>query len=119
MPSSERSDPVRAALDAVERRDDGLYINDHIGVHVTTSRSGGSTRPAVYVDAEDFMQMQRERDDLRRVLYLINGWRVSAPRPELALVRLLSGVGLTDLDGQVCRSLVDSARDGSLQRGDG
>jgi hypothetical protein len=120
MPSSEHPDPVRAALDAVERRDDGLYINDGTGVHVTIGRSSGSARPAIYVDAEDFMQVQKERDDLRRALYLINGWRVSIPRREAVLTSLLSGVGLNDLDGQVCRSLVDDVRrDARSSRDDG
>jgi hypothetical protein len=110
MPSSEHPEPVRAALDAVERRDDGLYINDGIGVHVTTGRSSGSTRPAVYVDAEDFMRVQKERDDLKRVLYLINGWCWGSGRAESTLVRLLAQAGLTELDGQTCRSLVDDVR---------
>lgn len=109
------SDPVRAALDAVERRDEGLYIDGGVGVHVTTSRSSGSTRPAVYVDAEDFMRVQKERDDLKRTLYLINGWRTDPSRDDAALATLLVGAGLTWQDGRVCLSLLAGVRDGSLQ----
>ncbi len=110
------SDPVRAALDAVERRGDGYYIDDGTGVHVTASRSGGWSRPAVYVDAEDFMRVQKERNDLKRTLYLINGWRVETARPEAALALLLKEVGLTELDGKVCNSIVDGVLSGAFQR---
>lgn len=68
---------------------DGLYL--HPDTPVLTVATGGETK--VYVAADRFMEVQKERDEYRRLLALINAWRITSGRTEAALTALLARVG--------------------------
>jgi PHD/YefM family antitoxin component YafN of YafNO toxin-antitoxin module len=93
----------------VENLEEGLYIwRDMVPVTVTTRGEDVS----YLVDASAFMEMQRERDNYRKALALINAWRITPEREESELTRLLDSVGFTHGDAQAMVSLVASVRAG-------
>lgn len=52
------------------------------------------------------MAVQKEADDYRRALALINAWRVTPGRDLDRLAVLLAGVGFNDTLGQATRDLI-------------
>lgn len=58
----------------------GLYLSSQTPLTVITPPEG---EPTVLVDAIAFMEMQKQRDDMRRALGLTNAWRRTpdGPRP--------------------------------------
>lgn len=75
-----------------EDLDNGLYLRPK-HTDVTVINPPGDITPIVLVAAEDFMAVQKERDDLRRTVGLINAWRLSPGRSEIELDRLLKDAG--------------------------
>lgn len=89
--------------EGTEDLDADLYIHSTTPV-LTVSRDGAP--PEVYVTAAAFMEVQKERDEYRRVLALINAWRVGAARPEARLRQLLAGVGEGDAQGEATLDII-------------
>jgi hypothetical protein len=89
-----------------EDLDADLYLHQPDRDDLLEQRSGldGGTR--FYLPVEKFMEIQRQRDQYRRAISLINGWRLRSRRDERTLVRLLEGVGLTDRDGDAINQIV-------------
>jgi tRNA C32,U32 (ribose-2'-O)-methylase TrmJ len=54
------------------------------------------------------MQMQRERDNLRKTLALINAWRVQPQRTEARLRQLLKSAGFEEADAQAMSEIVSA-----------
>jgi hypothetical protein len=93
----------------VEQIEDGLYINPSTA---TTKISVGG-EDTYLVAAEDFMAVQKERDEYRRTLALINAWRIDRNRDEQRLTQLLEKAGFTFADAQAMVSLIASVRAGT------
>lgn len=95
---------------------DGLYI--HRDGDPSKHGIGGtrtmtiSTQGVVceWVHTDDFMIMQRERDNLRRALALINAWRHSGRNDRAELDRQLSIAGFDRDDGIAMLSLIADVR---------
>lgn len=93
----------------IENLEDGLYV--HPGTRtMAVSRSGGVTR--YWVDARDFMQVQKERDDYRRAIALVNAWRVAAGVDFPMLTSLCESVGLTVEDAHAINAVIRGLQDG-------
>lgn len=84
----------------------GLYLHSRTPTTVITSPEGET----VLVDAVAFMAMQKERDDLRRVVGLINAWRRTPGRSESRLEALLASVGLDDEAADAMRGVLAGIR---------
>lgn len=83
----------------------GLYLNDNVPQWKVTDADGAEH---ILVPAQTFMEMQRERDQYRRTLALINAWRTTEfwwQDPD-RLNSLLEHAGMTYEDGKVMDSLV-------------
>ncbi len=89
--------------EGTESLDDGLYIHPTTPV-LTVSRDGAA--PDVYVDAAAFMQVQKERDEYRRLLALINAWRVGGARSEIRLRQLLMQAGEGDVQAEATLDII-------------
>jgi hypothetical protein len=99
-PASALAEPERLPIEDLEA---GLYLWPHT-TPVTTITRGEQTE--YLVDAHAFMEMQRERDNYRRVLALINAWRISPERSERSLRHLLAGVGFSDADARAMAEII-------------
>jgi hypothetical protein len=97
--------PVRPFEDL----DAGLYVHQQTPTTTITAPDGTQT---VLVDVHAFMEVQRERDEMRRTAALINAWRLRPGRDEAALERLLASVGFSDADGRAMLSIVAQFRPG-------
>lgn len=78
---------------------DGLYLHRRTEQWPSGTRTMTVTvdgEPREWVDADDFMAVQKERDDHRRVIALINAWRWSpafVDRDSRRLDALLAAAG--------------------------
>lgn len=103
-----------------ENLDEGLYVHPQ-GVNLLCIRSRSEQEGEAeewFIGVADYMDVQRERDNYRRALALINGWLVRQ-RPELsgqcAEVRtLLEKAGFDAAQGKAINGIVDSVRAGRL-----
>lgn len=86
----------------------GLYLHDH-QVAITTI-TGPDGQQTLLVSADDFMAMQKERDDYRRAVGLINAWRIDPDRNESRLRALLASVGQDDGMARAMAGIVAWAR---------
>lgn len=84
----------------------GLYL--HTRTTPVTTLTGPDGTTTVYVGADAFMDMQRQRDDLRRTLGLIAAWRVNPNRLMSDLGRLLAAAGFDEGQGRAILSLMAS-----------
>lgn len=100
---------------AVEDHVNGLYLRPQTTVTVLTTTVHDPTLPpsapaqvteSHFVDATEFMAVQKEADDYRRVLSLIHAWRVTPARDLDRLAVLLAGVGFNDVLGQATRDII-------------
>lgn len=93
----------------IEDLDNGRYINDRDRLMTTIGPDNISAR--YYVDAELFMDVQKERDDYRRVLAVMNALRAQEPGslPDVAIA-LLSTAGFDMGDARAMVSLLAEAR---------
>lgn len=100
---------------AVEDHANGLYLRPQTAVTVLTTTVHDPSLPpsapaqvteAYYVDATEFMAVQKEVDDYRRALSLINAWRVTPGRELDRLAVLLAGVGFNDALGEATRDII-------------
>lgn len=69
-----------------------------------------------WVHADDFMDVQKERDDSMRCLALINAWRWSPAFVQQQFATLdqqLANAGLTMRDGRAMLSIIASVRAGT------
>lgn len=101
-----------------EDPDNGLYLRPQTAVTVLTTTRQDPTQPpsappettqAYYVSAEEFMAVQKENDDYRRTLALINAWRVSAylsVRNDTRLNRLLDEAGFSEGMGHAVNDMI-------------
>jgi hypothetical protein len=80
----------------------GLYL--HPDAPVMTITRDGQTE--VYVAASAFMEVQRDRDEYRRILALVNAWRLSSVRSEHALRQLLMRVGEGDAQAEATLDII-------------
>lgn len=106
---AERSDrmpsPDREPL-PFERPEEGLYLHDRDGLLELTGLAGIE---GDFLPVQRFMEMQRERDEMRKTLALINA--ALQRRQPLPKVRLLvRNAGLTAADGEAMCSVVDWAQ---------
>jgi hypothetical protein len=78
FPYTERVEGVARLCLPCEDFTDGLYIHPESAVVVTVAARGSASMPEVehFVGAFDFMLLQKERDELKRTLALINLTRV-------------------------------------------
>lgn len=88
-----------------EDRDAGLYVHarsrkNRTGVRLLTTDTG--TGASYWVDVTDFMRIQRERDEARKTLGLIN----AIGRKDPQVRKLLNDHGLTEGDASAMRSLI-------------
>lgn len=72
----------------------GLYL--HPRTTQITTITGPDGTQTLLVSADDFMAMQKERDEYRKVVGLINAWRIDPHRSETRLRTLLASVGQDD-----------------------
>lgn len=98
-----------------ENLTEGLYLDPRLTVTTisTTVRDPGRSvfaEPEVtesyLVSAEDFMAVQKERDAYRRVVALVNAWRITPNRSEARLRDLLAAVGQGDGEGEATLSIL-------------
>lgn len=102
----------------VEDVDDGLYLTS-VRVHTVTDNAVAASweRPVpepttrYLVSAEDFMAVQKERDEYRRPCALVNAEAVG-DRDWSVVQRRLAAVGLSREDGAAMMDLVEWARSG-------
>lgn len=116
--TDDHSSAVPSVSQAVRLGEDweaGLYLDARTPVTtVTTTWRDPSTPPSAapqvveehYVSAQTFMEVQKERDELQRVLALINGWRMSPGRDENRLRTLLASVGHNDAMGEAVLDVI-------------
>lgn len=107
----------------IEDRENGLYLNRATeqrpdGLRVLTLIDGADNlTPRYYVAAEAFMELQMERDGLRRAMGLINAWRFAhfvefGPTSRLdgehrrTLQRLLADEGFGDEDARAMLGII-------------
>lgn len=93
-----------------EDREAGFYVNRWSertpeGVVLTVIEHDG-VEPTYLVPVGNFMAMQKERDDLRRVAGLVNAWRVSNGIADSSLANLFGQVGFDWKDGEAMLSIV-------------
>jgi hypothetical protein len=109
--TEEREGMARKCL-PVEDLDEHLYI--HPGTVTVAAFTVGSEETRYYVGAQDFMEMQRERDELRRTLSLINAIRATkgefAEKWERAC-DLLQGAGFDGKQAQAMAGLIAWAKE--------
>ena len=86
--------------------EDGLYITREDAKRCLTFAPPGGA-PQTWVPDDLFMQVQKERDEFRRVLGLIGAWRVDGMCSVNDLDRLLLRAGF-DLDQ--CRAILGVLR---------
>ena len=84
-----------------------LYLNPDMRAKMTVIAPPGAD-PVHLVPAEDYMAIQKERDENRRVLALINAWRRTPYRSEDAFAALLARVGQDDGLADATRSIMMS-----------
>lgn len=96
-------------------------------IHERTEKRPGGTRvmrqvvdgvEQVWVHASDFMDVQKERDDARRQLALINAWRWSSAleREDLRVLdQQLEAAGLTRELGLAMLGLIAEVQSGALR----
>lgn len=91
--------------------DDGLYLHRNHTPHLDIAGPDGTT---TYVTAQTFMEMQKERDDYRRTLALINAATLDRwVEPAGSKIRrLLDRAGFTVADARAMQDLIDWARRG-------
>ena len=82
----------------------GLYL--HARTTALTTITGPDGTPTVLVSAADFMAMQRERDEYRKIVDLINAWRINPRRTEARLTALLAKVGQDDSKAEAMAGLI-------------
>lgn len=79
------------------------------------------SKVSVFVPAEEFMAVQKERDQYRRAMALVNGLRVEMSRldlrPSLAtsagrLAQICASVGMDDEQGRAVNDLIRQAQEG-------
>jgi len=107
----------------VEDLDAGLYIHQHATPVTVLELPGpvdesrlrpGEPERRYLVSAEDFMAVQKERDDYRKVTALIGAWRLDPDRREETLIRLLESVGVTDGLASSVAEIVAQVRNGTF-----
>jgi len=107
MPDDTTSGPERPAL-PIEDRMNGLYINrpwrGMEGIEVT-SLAGDGDETRYLVPAEDFMAVQKERDEHHKALYLIASQPEAFQHPQIR--RILERAGI---DWKVAESVGEIAR---------
>lgn len=117
--------PVDRPTYQCEDLDSGLYLRPQTTVTTMTTSHRDPTRPpsapsvveeAVLVAAEDFMAVQKERDDLRRAVALISAWRVDPRRTTARLDNILAAVGQSREQGKAVLQIVHWAREESRTR---
>jgi hypothetical protein len=92
--------------------DDGLYIHEATekwpsGTKVMRQIVRGEEQ--VWVEAEDFMAVQKERDDFRRTLAVINSARVVERLPKLVL-DLLDQAGFGEKEAEAMAQIITQFR---------
>lgn len=104
---------------AVEDPDNGLYLRPQTSVTVLTTTVNDPSLPpsapprvteAHYVDATEFMAVQKEADDYRRTLAFINAWRFS-DQDRGRLNRLLDDAGFTPDMGHAVNDILGEFSD--------
>ena len=111
FPYTERRDGITRLCLPEENFDEGLYIHpESVEVLATTVlRAGCDPETVVFVHASSFMEVQKERDELKRTLSLINAQRArheyGVERWE-ATVALLDKAGFTEDDARAMASLI-------------
>lgn len=99
----------------IEDLDEGLYLHRRTatrpGVEVVTIETSSVGAKEYYVRAEDYMAVQRERDNYRRTAALANAWRLG-DRDEEKLRHIFDMVGLGDVDARALRELIESMKAG-------
>jgi hypothetical protein len=98
----------------IEDPDEGLYLHQAGGrmpggARVLKLAQDGRER--YYVRAEDYMAVQKERDDYRRSMALVNAWRVTQKRQFPMLENLCFSAGFTDADGHAINDVIRGLRD--------
>lgn len=91
----------------------GLYIHHDIPRWKVRDPEGVEH---TLVDAKAFMEVQRERDDYRRVCALVNAWRHRDIFDLPAIDRLLNSVGLTYDDARAMNGLIQWAKQREADR---
>jgi hypothetical protein len=86
-----------------ENPEQDLYVHDKSKV---TTLANGEGESRYLVDVQEFMAMQKERDEARRTLALINAWQVAPRRDEQHLRKLLDDHGLSVADGEAMNSII-------------
>lgn len=101
----------------IENPDEGLYLHQAGsperkgmpgGARVLKLAADGGER--YYVRAEDYMAVQKERDDYRRNMALVNAWRVTQGWKSPMLEQLCFAAGFTDADGHAINDVVRGMR---------
>lgn len=90
---------------------DGRYIHRGFGTRTMAIVVDGEAQE--WVHADDFMDVQKERDDYRRAMALVNAWRWSPDFVNgrvVVLDRLLTGVGFTMDDARAMNAIIAEAR---------
>jgi hypothetical protein len=95
--SEQRVEGARPQL-PIEDLDAGLYIHPGTVTVAAFLTEGEESSidpeklytPRYYVDARDFMDMQKERDDLKRTLALVNATRVGPVDDDARLRRIFA-----------------------------
>lgn len=100
-----------------EDSDAGLYLHEPDRVGLLEQRAGIDGEPRYYLPVQQFMEMQRERDEFRKAAALLNAWRVRVAPDSAEPRSLLAAVGLDDADGRAMQSIVDQFRCESKQDG--
>jgi hypothetical protein len=124
---SAQSDDDRPAflppLLPIEDLDNGLYIHAHEtpvtilelpGTLPSDSWTRSEPTRRYLVDATDFMAVQKERDELRKITGLIGVWRLGPNRNEAALKKLLAKAGVTDELAEAMGNIIAQVRAGTF-----
>lgn len=106
----------------IEDIDNGLYLTS-VRVHTVTEnavaapwerREAPEPTTRYYVSADDFMVVQKERDEFKRAAALINA-EMFGGRDWSVVAQRLAQVGLTADDGKAMLDLVEWARAGGAR----
>jgi hypothetical protein len=100
----------------IEDPENGLYLHRAAiempdGVNVLVLEDSLVGVPRYYVPAESFMDVQKDRDDFRRAMSLVNAWRVTQRESYPMLDHLCASVGLTDTEGRAVNDIVRGMRE--------
>lgn len=92
-------------------RTSGRYVNPGVPAHVVIEGGGaGPTTERLYVSADAFMDIQAERDRLRKTLAFINAWRLDPDRTDAQLDRLLADAGFERGEGRALLEMMAQFR---------